>query len=123
MQKRKNKIRKFRDRYFSGKAAVLFVVNRKLRGFFGDENNFGKLTDLTLSRGEKTIAIEVSDGLEVNTITIRDYGFTYRRGEPFLVWRTIDFEGNGQERYRKIFSQKQGLRLSKKLFSLVEAVL
>ncbi len=125
MQNKKNigRIRKFRDRYLSGKAAVLFVVNQKLKGFFGEENNFGKLTDLTLSRREKTMSMEVSDGLEVTSITLRRYGFTKRRGEPYLVWQTIDFDGPGKERYRKIFARQEGLRLSKGLFSLVEAVL
>lgn len=119
----KNPIRRFRDRYLSGKAAVLFVVNRKLRGFFGESNNFGKLTDLTLSRREKTIAMEVTDGSQVNIITIREYGFSERRGEPFLTWRAIDFEGPGRDKYQKIFARQQGLRLSKNFFALVEAVL
>ena len=119
----KNLVRRFRDRYLSGKAAALFVVNRKLKGFFGEHNNFGKLTDLSLSRREKTIALEVSDGSEVTTITIRDYGFSERRGEPYLIWQSIDFEGPGREKYQKIFARQQGLQLSKKIFALVEAVL
>jgi len=123
IRKKQSRLRKFQERYLSGKAAVLFIVNRKMASLLGADNNFGKLVDLTRSRSERTITMKTENHEGINSITLRGYNLVHRRGEPFLVWRSIDFAGPAADNYRSIFAAKDGLRLSKKFFNLVEAVL
>ena len=123
VKKNTNRLKQFQSRYFSSKAGILLVVNHKLKGFFGTDNQFGKLTDLELRRQEKTIILEVTDGEDVNNIAICNYGFENRKGDPYLTWKSIDFEGPAEDKYKRIFRDLDGVLLSKKYFSLVEAML
>ena len=123
IKKNTNRLKRFRARYLSGKAAVLFLVNRKMKGFFGEANNFGRLTDIELRRREKAIVMEVTDEEAVNTIIIEHYGFEHRSGEPYLVWKKVSFDGPAEGKYRGIFKDINGIELSRGYFSLVEAVL
>lgn len=123
IKKNKNKFRKLRERYFSSKAGVLFVLNRKIKTMVGLGDNFGKLTDLELDRQQKNLTLEVTYEKEVNNISIHGYGFTQRKGEPYLVWEKMKFDGPESENYRKRFKSLDGIELSKRYISVVEAIL
>lgn len=116
-------MQRFRNKYLSSKAAILFMINRKMKDITVEGGSFGKLTDLEVLRQDKTILIELTEGKEASLIEIRRYGFLHRKGEPFLVWQDLHFDGPAKERYQKIFKKLDGIQLSKRNFSLVEAIL
>lgn len=123
VKKNKNTFRKLRERYFSSKAGVLFVLNRKLGSSIGLGKDFGKLTDLELDRELKTITLEVTSREDINTIAIQGYGFTQRKGAPYLVWNEMAFDGPASDEYKRKFKTMDGIELSRRYVSLVEAIL
>ena len=116
-----NKLKKLKNKYLSGKAAILFLLNRKVAAMVGDRD-FGELTDLRLERTEKNIVLEVSRGLAVNTIAIQGYGVVNRRGVPYLTWKSVEFDGPDHDRYKSVFRNRDGIELSKRYVSVVEAI-
>ncbi|PIE38511.1 MAG: hypothetical protein CSA53_04115 [Gammaproteobacteria bacterium] len=123
IKKTSSRFKRLRQRYFSTKAAVLFILNRKIKGAVGLGEDFGRITDIELDRGKKDITMEVTQEDAVNTIAVRGYGFEQRKGKPYLIWKTMDFAGPAGEEYRRRFAGMNGIELSKKYIAVVEAVL
>ncbi|WP_028318064.1 hypothetical protein [Desulfobulbus elongatus] len=117
-----HKLKKLKNRWLTGKGAILFLLNRKVAAMTGD-GDFGELTDLRLDRAEKNLVLEVSRGLHVNTIAIRGYGVVTRRGTPYLTWKSAQCDGPDSERYAQVFRQRDGIELSKRSVAVVEAIL
>ena len=123
IKKNSNRFKRLQERYFSSKAGVIFVLNRKLGIIVGEGRDFGKVTDLELDREDKNILLEVTHRGEANTIAIIGYGFNQRKGAPWLVWKDIDFDGPESSNYRKRFNKINGIELSPKYVNFVEAIL
>lgn len=117
-----NKLKKLKTRYLSGKGAILFLLNRKVGAMVGDKD-FGKLTDLHLDRAEKNLTLEISRGLNTNTINIEGYGVVSRQGKPFLIWKGVRVDGPDKERYAPVFYRREGIELTKRYATVVEALL
>ena len=115
------RLKKLKNRYLSGKGAILFLLNRKVAAMVGAD--FGELTDLHLDRAAKNMVLEIRCGLDVNTIAINGYGVVNRQGKPFLTWNTTQIEGPDRERYMPIFQRKEGIELTKRYAAVVEAIL
>ncbi len=115
------RLKKLKNRYLSGKGAILFLLNRKVAAMVGAD--FGELTDLHLDRAEKNMVLEISRGLDVNTIAISGYGVVSRQGKPYLTWNDARVEGPERERYASIFQRKEGIELTKRYAAVVEAIL
>ncbi len=122
LKKRIEKLKRLRNRYLSSKTAALYFVNRKMKSLTG-EHSFGTLTDLRLDRVDKNIELEVMNDDQVNTIAINGYGFTNKRGTPYLTWQSASFSGPEADHYRGILNKLDGIELSKRYVSLIEAVL
>lgn len=116
------KLKKLKNRYLSGKGAILFLLNRKVGAMVGDRD-FGELTDLHLDRADKNMVLEISRGLSVNTITIGGYSVVIRRGTPYLTWRETRIEGPDRERFARVFGRREGIELTKRYAAVVEAIL
>lgn len=116
------KLKKLKNRYLSGKGAILFLLNRKVGAMVGDRD-FGELTDLHLDRADKNMVLEISRGLSVNTITIGGYSVVIRRGTPYLTWRETRIEGPDRERFARVFERREGIELTKRYAAVVEAIL
>ncbi|PHR27269.1 MAG: hypothetical protein COA36_09795 [Desulfotalea sp.] len=114
---------RLRTKYLSSKAIALFVINKKLKTTLQHDSDFGKLTDIQLNRQQKNMTLELEHLSEINTIAINGYTFENRKGEPYLIWRTIDFTGPAKDHYKMIFKNIDGIELSKKYIAIVEAVL
>lgn len=123
IKKNTNRLQKFRNKYFSGKAGAMFLISRKMNRLLVPHESIGKLTDINLFRKEKNIVIELSNGHEVNNISISSYSFEHRKGDPYLVWKSVECEGPEEDRYKRLFNNLDGIELSKRYFSLVEAIL
>lgn len=124
IRKSSTKLGRLKEKYLSSKAAALFFLNRRAKTLKEEGFDFGVLTDIELDRQNKELLLEVTDrGEGVTIIGINGYRFENRKGEPWLVWRKIACEGAQEERYRRLFLQMGGIRMSKRYFALVEAVL
>jgi hypothetical protein len=117
-----NKLKKLKNRYLSGKGAILFLLNRKVGAMVGDKD-FGQLTDLHLDRAEKNIVLEICRGLSVNTIAIEGYGVVNRQGTPYLTWKGARIDGPDKDRYAQVFQRRDGIELTKRYAAVVEAIL
>lgn len=117
-----NKLKKLKNRYLSGKGAILFLLNRKVGAMVGDKD-FGELTDLHLDRAEKNLTLEISRGLSINTINIEGYGVISRQGKPYLIWKKAQVDGPDRERYAPVFNRCEGIELTKRYATVVEALL
>ena len=117
-----NKLKKLKNRYLSGKGAILFLLNRKVGAMVGDRD-FGQLTDLHLDRAEKNIVLEICRGLSVNTIAIEGYVVVNRQGTPSLTWKGARIDGPDKDRYAQVFQRRDGIELTKRYAAVVEAIL
>jgi len=116
------KLKKLKNRYLSGKGAILFLLNRKVGAMVGDAD-FGELTDLRLDRAEKNIVLEIARGPNVNTIAIEGYVVVSRHGTPYLTWKGAHIDGPDKERYAQVFQRREGIELTKRYAAVVEAIL
>ncbi len=116
------KLKKLKNRYLSGKGAILFLLNRKVGAMIGDVD-FGELTNLRLDRAEKNIVLEIARGPNVNTIAIEGYGVVNRKGLAYLVWKDARIDGPDKERYAPVFERRKGIELTKRYAAVVEAIL
>lgn len=114
---------RLRTKYLSSKAIALMVINKKLKNSFTSGQDFGKLTDLQLDRQSKNMTLEVERRGDISTIALTGYRFETRKGTPYLIWKNIDFTGPATDHYKTIFGKIDGIALSKKYISIVEAVL
>lgn len=114
---------RLRTKYLSSKAIALFVINKKLKNTLQHGEDFGQLTDLQLNRQNKNMTLELERQDELNTIALTGYTFENRRGIPYLIWKNINFTGPATQHYQKIFKNIDGIELSRKYISIVEAVL
>lgn len=123
LKKNKNKLKQLRNRFLSSKALALFVLNRKVKFMIGQDKDFGTLTDLQLDRQAKNLTLEVERDRESSTITINNYGFETRKGTPYLIWKSVNFTGPDTPYFQDVFSRINGIELSKRYISVVEAIL
>ena len=123
LKKNSTRLMRLRTKYLSSKAIALFVINKRIKSALQHGKDFGKITDLQLNRQQKNMTLELERQDEINTITISGYTFENRKGAPYLIWKDIDFTGPATNHYRTIFKNINGIELSKKYVSIVEAVL
>jgi len=85
--------------------------------------DFGTLTDVHLDRNHKNMVLEISKGLQRNTIAISGYAVIKRKGRPHLTWRDAHIEGPDRELYAPVFNRGDGIELTKKYAAVVETIL
>lgn len=122
MNIRLDKLKKLKNRYLSGKAAILFLLNRKVAAMTGSRD-FGTLTDVQLDRSEKNMVLEITNGLHCNIITITGYGVVNKKGRPHLTWRQAHIEGPDRALYAPVFDHNDGIELTNRYAAVVEAIL
>ncbi len=117
------KLNKLNLKRLSGKSAALFLLNRKIPTLAGGKKNFGAITDLNLDRKNKTISFEITRDQVVNTITVRGYRLVALKGQSYLNWTEMVFDGPDQEVYQRAFHGFERLEVPRASIFMLEAVL
>jgi len=123
IKKNSTRFMRLRTKYLSSKGIAIFAINKKLKNAFTSGQDFGKLTDLQLDRQSKNMTLELERRAQINTIALTGYSFENRKGTPYLIWKNINFTGPATNHYITIFKKIDGIALSPKYISIVEAVL
>lgn len=105
------------------KTVVLFFLNRKISTLTGGRKDFGKLTDLGVDRKAKSISFDVIRNGEMHSLAIRNYYFFVSRGQSYLGWSSMDFDGPAREEYRIVFQEIDRIKVSNRYISMLEAVM
>ena len=117
------KLRKLKVRRINGKSAVLFLLNRKLSAIADGRKEFGELIDLRLDRKTRSISFDLIRDDKMSSIAIQEYRIIASKGQSWLTWSAIDFEGPARERFRNIFQEIDRIEVSKRYISMLEVVM
>jgi hypothetical protein len=117
------KFRKLKFKRINGKSAVLYLLNRKLSALKNGRKDFGELIDLQLDRKKRCISFDLSQDDRVSSISIQNYRFIANKGESFLSWSSIDFDGPARKKYGKIFQKVDRIEIPKQYVRMLEKVM
>jgi hypothetical protein len=117
------KFRRLAAKRFSGKAAALHFLNRRLAELARGRGDIGRIADMEIDRQNKRLAfVMVRDGVPT-TMAINGYRFVREGRSTFLSWAALSCEGPDGRRYRELFTGVDRLEIAKRYLTMLELVL
>lgn len=115
--------KKLSFRRFSGKAAAIYFLNRKLAKAAGGSNPFGKIIDLSLDREKKTLRFNLEGVSGPTTVIVDGYHFRPHGKRMSLAWSSLRIEGPAREAITRLFGKVERIDIPPQYQTILEIAL